>query len=178
MNGNLCGESTGEALSRWCAMLSSNNALSDFETAPTWFQQQPSDPPDFVNQTDPTDQNAVSTGCGMAFLSWLLSLGHGMASIAQEMVSLGDSGTLAQLYANLSGDLASNAWPKFKAAVQALPGGVTSDDPFNGASAAHLILANLRAVLCFAPTARTAAAAPAQCSRRSRRLQPPHVAYA
>src|SRR5947209_8583885 len=32
MNGNLCGESTGEALSRWCAAVCSNNALSDFTT--------------------------------------------------------------------------------------------------------------------------------------------------
>jgi len=38
MNGNLCGESTGEALSRWCAMVAGNNALSDFATAPTWVQ--------------------------------------------------------------------------------------------------------------------------------------------
>src|ERR1700731_1726955 len=30
MNGNLCGQSTGEALSRWCAMLAGNNALADF----------------------------------------------------------------------------------------------------------------------------------------------------
>jgi len=50
------------------------------------------------------------------------------------MVSLGDSGTLAQLYAKLSRDSASNAWPTFQAAWQALPGGVTNDDPFGGAS--------------------------------------------
>src|SRR5579864_2369229 len=29
MNGNLCGESTGEALSRWCAMVIGNNSLAD-----------------------------------------------------------------------------------------------------------------------------------------------------
>jgi hypothetical protein len=52
------------------------------------------------------------------------------------MVALGDSGTLAALYAQLTGDAATNAWPKFQAAVQALPGGVTSDDPFNGFSQA------------------------------------------
>jgi hypothetical protein len=50
------------------------------------------------------------------------------------MVSLGDAGTLAQLYANLTGDSASNAFSNFLAAVQALPNGVTNDDPFNGAS--------------------------------------------
>src|SRR3974390_720683 len=55
MNGNLCGESTGEALSRWCAAFVSNNALSDFASAPQWFND---GMPDYVDQTDNTDQNA------------------------------------------------------------------------------------------------------------------------
>jgi hypothetical protein len=92
--------------------------------------------PDWVTRTEQTDQDAVSTGCGMAFISWLLGQGHRLAQIAQAMVGLGDSGTLAALYAQLTGDSASNAWPKFQAAVQALPGGVTTDDPFNGMSQA------------------------------------------
>ncbi|MBV9804689.1 MAG: hypothetical protein JO130_15920 [Solirubrobacterales bacterium] len=133
MNGNLCGYSNGEALSRWCAAVVGSNALSDFATAPTWAQN---GMPDWVDQTEQTDQDAVSTGCGMAFISWLLSQGHHLAQIAQAMVSLGDSGTLAELYAQLTGDAASNAWSKFQAAVNALPGGVTSDDPFNGFSQA------------------------------------------
>lgn len=129
MGGNLCGESTGEALSRWCAATTSNNALSDFATAPAWAQD---GMPDYVNDTDPTDQNPDSTGCGMAFVSWLLSLGETMPGVAQAMVSLGDSGTLADLYQQLTGDAADNAWSKFIAAVEALPGGVTTDDPFGG----------------------------------------------
>jgi hypothetical protein len=48
------------------------------------------------------------------------------------MVGLKDPGTLATLYAQLTNDAGANAWPKFQAAVQALPNGVTSDDPFNG----------------------------------------------
>src|SRR6266478_7204615 len=36
MGGDLCGVSTGEALSRWCATTTSNNALDDFATAPQW----------------------------------------------------------------------------------------------------------------------------------------------
>src|SRR6516162_3871540 len=131
MGGNLCGVSTGEALSRWCASVIGNDALADFATAPQWAQ---SGMPDYVNQTDPTDQNADSTGCGMAFLSWLMSQGYGLDQIAQVMVSLGDAGTLAQLYANLTSDLASNALPAFLAAVQSLPNGVTNDDPFGGAA--------------------------------------------
>jgi hypothetical protein len=170
MNGNLCGVSTGEALSRWCATVSSNNALSDFATAPTWFQDGMQD---FVNQSDPTDQNADSTGCGMAFLSWLLSQGHGLDMIAQSMVSLTDSGTLAQLFASLTGAAAANAWPSFKAAVQALPSGVTNDDPFGGTSAAHQILANMRAALITATVGNLSAAPAARCSTKSRRLVPP-----
>src|SRR3984957_5934172 len=87
MGGNLCGESTGEALSRWCAATIGNNALSDFATAPQWAQD---GMPDYVNHTDPTDGNADSTGCGMAFLSWLMSKGYSLGQIAQEMVGLGD----------------------------------------------------------------------------------------
>jgi len=129
MGGNLCGASTGEALSRWCATKTSNNALSDFATAPTWFQN---GTPDFVNVTEPTDGNPISTGCGMAFLSWLLSQNFTLAQIAPVMVSLGDAGTLAQLYSNLTGNPETSAFPTFMNAIQNLPNGVTNDDPFAG----------------------------------------------
>jgi hypothetical protein len=136
MGGNLCGLSTGEALSRWCAAAIDQNALSDFATGPAWAD---AGMPDFVNLTDQTDQNAVSTGCGMVFLSWLQgSLHLGLDKIAQAMVALGDGGTLADLYARLTGNAASNAWPNFQAAVQSLPQGVTNDDPFGGLSPALL----------------------------------------
>jgi len=131
MGGNLCGASTGEALSRWCAAVVGGNALSDFATAPQWAQD---GMPNYVDQTAPTDQDADSTGCGMAFLSWLMSQGYALSTISPAMVALGDQGTLAQLYGNLTGAVTSNAWPTFLAAVQALPGGVTSDDPFGGAA--------------------------------------------
>ena len=132
MNGNLCGLSTGEALSRWCAAMVSNNALSDFATAPTWADD---GRPNWVDTTEPTDQGVDSTGCGMAFLSWLLSKGHSLSQVAQAMVVRGDAGTLAQLYAQLTGDVDTNAWPKFIAAIDALAGGVTSDDPFDALAA-------------------------------------------
>jgi len=201
MGGNLCGASTGEALSRWCAAVIGNHALADFTTAPQWAQD---GMPDYVNQTDPSDQNTDSTGCGMAFLSWLMSQGYGLDTIAQAMVALGDSGTLAQLYANLTADTATNAWPAFLAAVQALPTGVTTDDPFGGASqppqlahlapwtvalagkvfaailadvaagkAPHQIVAGVRAVLVAAPTAKPASAAAARCDAKHRRFLPP-----
>lgn len=204
MNGNLCGVSTGEALSRWCAAVIGNKALVDFTTAPQWAQD---GSPDYVNQTDPTDQNADSTGCGMAFLSWVMSRGYGLDKIAQAMVSLGDSGTLAQLYAKLTSDLASNAFPTFMDAVHALTNGVTSDDPFGGATqpsqlahlapwtvalagkvfaailadiaagkADHQIVATVRAVLVTAPTAMRESASAVRCYPKSRRLLPPNIA--
>lgn len=133
MNGRLCGFSTGEALSRWCAAVVGANALADFTTAPQWAQD---GMPNWVDQTGQTDQDQDSTGCGMAFMSWLLSQGHSLGQAAQAMVALGDAGTLAQLYAQLSGDQAGNAWPTFSAAVNALPNGVTSDDPFGALATA------------------------------------------
>ena len=110
MGANLCGVSTGEALSRWCAAVVGTNALADFATAPAWAQR---GMPDFVNKTDGTDQNEISTGCGMAFLSWLQRLGYPLNAIAPAMVQLGTSGTLAQLYAKLPSGPESDAWSKF-----------------------------------------------------------------
>lgn len=167
MGGNLCGISTGEGLSRWCAAVIGNNALADFVTAPTWVADGMQD---FVDQTDPTDQNADSTGCTMAFLSWLMSQSFSLNQIAPAMVSLGDSGTLAQLYAQLTGDSASNAWSKFQNAVNALPGGVTSDDPFGGAPPnAQLARPALEKI---ARAEKPSTAAP-RCLPKSHRLVPP-----
>ena len=129
MGGNLCGVSTGEGLSRWCATVIGNNALSDFVTAPTWQQDGMQD---FVDQTDPTDGSPDSTGCAMAFLSWLMSQGHTLSQIAQAMVNRGANGTLAQLYADLGAGSAGDAWNNFTIAVQNLNGPISSDDPFGG----------------------------------------------
>lgn len=110
-----------------------SNALTDFATAPQWAQD---GMPDWVDQPEHTDQDPDSIGCGMAFLSWLISEGHGLGQVAQTMVSLGDDGTLAGLYGRLTGDAPGNAWAKFISAVDALPGGVTSDDPFDALATA------------------------------------------
>ena len=200
MNGNLCGESTGEALSRWCAAVIGNNVLADFATAPQWVSDGMAN---WVDQTENTDQDADSTGCGMAFLSWLMSKGYGLEKIAPAMVNLGNSGTLAQLYSSLTGDSASNAWTNFQNAINALPNGsasITNDDPFSGLAnpmqMTHLaprsaelvgrvfasIVADLSAGhdpdqiaanirAAMVPAARSAA--PAVCSPKSKRLLPP-----
>jgi len=141
MGGNLCGVSTGEALSRWCAASVSNNALGDFGTAPTWFNDGAQD---FVSQTDPTDRNADSTGCGMAFISWLLSQNNALGTIAQGLVGLGANATFAQLYGNLTGNDPSTAYLTFMGAVQGLSGGVTSDDPFGAMTSVQTALASIR----------------------------------
>ena len=178
MNGNLCGESTGEALSRWCAAVIGNNALADFATAPQWVQDGTAN---WVDKTEDTDQDGDSIGCGMAFLSWLMSTGYALDMIAPAMVSLGDSGTLAQLYAKLTGDSASNAWSKFQTAIRTLPNGVTSDDPFNAfTAAAAAVPATVPAQLAAGTTetqSRKEAAAPTAskgvCQPKSHRLLPP-----
>jgi hypothetical protein len=133
MNGRLCGLSTGEALSRWCAAVVGQNALADFATAPQWAQDGRHN---WVDQTAPTDTDPDSIGCGMAFLSWLISEGHKLSEIAPAMVRLGDSGTLAELHGELTGAAPSGAWPAFTAAVNGLAGGVRSDDPFNALASA------------------------------------------
>jgi hypothetical protein len=140
MGGNLCGVSTGEALSRWCALVVGNNALADFATAPAWAKK---GMPDFVDNTDGTDQNEVSTGCGMAFLSWLQKLGFSLNRIAPSMVKLGTAGTLAQLYATLTSSPQSGAWLKFNAAARALPR-ITNDDPFSTKTGPGIHVAGLR----------------------------------
>jgi hypothetical protein len=127
MGGNLCGVSTGEALSRWCANAASNNALGDFATAPSWYADGMAN---WVDNINPTDGDGDSIGCGMAFISWLLSQGYTLSQIAQGMVALGDSGLFCVLYGNLTGDDPANAWSKFTAAVNGLPYGVVNDDPF------------------------------------------------
>ena len=143
MGGNLCGVSTGEALSRWCAASVSKNALGDFATAPTWFND---GTPDFVSKTDPTDRSADSTGCGMVFISWLLSQNFELGAIARGLVALGAGGTFSKLYGALTGKDPKTAWTMFMTAVNGLSGGVTSDDPFAAMKSVQAALAAIRPV--------------------------------
>jgi hypothetical protein len=128
MGGKLCQVSTGEALSRWCGAITSDNALADYAKAPQWAMDGMSD---YVTKTDPTDSNDDSIGCGMAFISWLLHKGSSFNDIARGLVELGAEGTFAELYKHLT-STTSDPWPLFLADVQGLAGGVTTDDPFFG----------------------------------------------
>jgi hypothetical protein len=120
-----CGASNGEALSRFLAELLSggpDGSLADFATGPSWDQ---SGRPNYIDATDPTDQNPISTGCGIVYLYWMLSKGYTAAQITQAGCP---DGTLASNYQALTG--VANAWAAFSAAVNALTTGIKSDDPW------------------------------------------------
>jgi hypothetical protein len=112
----------------------------------------------------------------MAFISWLMSQGQGLEKIAPAMVALGDAGTFAQLYAMLMADDAGNAWPKFQSAIQALPNGVTNDDPFGALPASVNNIAKAAKALSAVarPPAAKAAMAMGVCQPKSKRLLPPN----
>jgi hypothetical protein len=120
-----CGGSNGEALSRFLAELESGGpggALAAFATGPAWSQ---AGRPDWIDATEPTDQDAVSTGCGVVYLYWMLSKGFTAAQITQAGCP---DGTMASNYQALTG--AATAWADFSAALGGLSGTITSDDPW------------------------------------------------
>lgn len=123
-----CGDSAGEALSRVLATVAYPAQLDGFATASSWLN---SPRADYVTQSEGTDQDYVSTGCGTLFLNYLVSqLGHGLDTVVQAGGS-----SLADTYAKVTGDSASNAFPAFSALLaSAFPAGQTvslaDDNPF------------------------------------------------
>jgi hypothetical protein len=118
-----CGSSNGEALSRFHAELASGGpkgALVDFGTGPAWAQ---AGYPNWVDATEPTDQDDVATGCGVLYIWWMVSRGFTPAQITRA-----GGATLAANYRVLTGQ--TTAWSDFDAAVRTLPRGITSDDPW------------------------------------------------
>ena len=76
-----CGFSNGEGLSRFCAEQETPaGTLSAFVTGPAWAQ---AGFPDWVTQTEQTDQDAVSTGCSIVYIYWMRSLGYTIPQIVQ-----------------------------------------------------------------------------------------------
>ena len=125
-----CGGSNGEALSRFLAELESGGpagALAAFATGPTWDR---AGRPNWIDASESTDQDAVSTGCGIVYLYWMMSKGHTAAQITQAGCP---DRSLASNYTALTGS--TNAWLDFSAAVAGLAGGVTSDNPWGAAAA-------------------------------------------
>jgi hypothetical protein len=103
--GTDCGANGGEALSRFGAELASPGALDDFATVPTWLN---GGRVDWINHSDPTDLNAVSTGCALAFIYWLNVIGgHSPLYICQN-----PGVTMADTYKSLTGDT-RNAYTLF-----------------------------------------------------------------
>ena len=125
-----CGGSNGEALSRFLAELESGGpagALAAFATGPAWDK---AGRPNWIDSTEPTDQDAVATGCGVVYLYWMMSKGYTAAQITQAACP---DGSLTSNYTALT--RGTNAWRDFSAAVAGLAGGVTSDDPWGAAAA-------------------------------------------
>ena len=115
-----CGGSNGEGLSRFCAEQETPaGTLSAFATGPAWAQ---AGFPDWVTTTEATDQNAVSTGCTVVYLYWMVSLGFTIPQIAQAA-----GATLSANYQALTKK--TSAYQDLLAAVQGLT--VTSDNPFS-----------------------------------------------
>ena len=115
-----CGFSNGEGLSRFCAEVDTppGSFPSWGITGPSWVS---AGYPDWVNTTEQTDRNYVSTGCAVLYLYWMLSLGY-----SKEQVIQAGGATLADNYQKLTGK--NTAYADLKAAVQAVT--VTSDNPF------------------------------------------------
>jgi hypothetical protein len=142
MNNFLCGLSTGEALSRWCAYKIAGNVLPDYATAKLWLIF---GTPDYISRTAQTDRDPYSIGCGVVFLSWLQSqkmgLGIPLDVIAPHMVTLGNAGTFADLYAIVTGKPKTDAYLDLQKAIAAaggsykLAGSKYGDDVFNALGA-------------------------------------------
>lgn len=125
-----CGGSNGEALSRFLAELESggpDGVLSGYATGPAWDQ---AGRPDWIDATDPTDTQPISTGCGVVYLYWMLSQGYTAAQITQAGCP---DGTLSSNYQALTGN--GSAWGDFSTAVSGLAG-IAGDNPW-GPVAAH-----------------------------------------
>jgi hypothetical protein len=120
-----CGGSNGEALSRFLAQQTSggpDGALAEFATGSLWYR---AGQPDWIDATDPTDQDMVSTGCGVVYLYWMQSRGFTPAQITQAGCS---DGTLRSNYAALTGR--AGAWADFEAALAGLSGAIAQDNPW------------------------------------------------
>jgi hypothetical protein len=129
-----CGFSNGEGLSRFCAEQETpSGTLDGFATGPAWVD---AGCPDWVTQTEQTDRKAVSTGCAVVYIYWMLSLGHGIPEIVQA-----GGATLAENYQALTGE--TSAYPDLVAAVNAHKP-VTSDNPFLSGLVKHRTYATER----------------------------------
>jgi hypothetical protein len=121
-----CGASNGEGLSRVLATELYPDELDGFSTAAAWLD---SPRPDWVSKTDPTDQNAVSTGCAVLFLNYLrYQLNYSWPQVVQAA-----GATLDGTYRSLTGK--TGGFAPFKAILDShfppgRPSGLHTDNPF------------------------------------------------
>lgn len=115
-----CGYSNGEALSRFFAELETppNTLPEGFITGPSWQQ---AGYPDWVSRTESTDQDEVSTGCGIVYIYWLRSKGF-----SSQQITRAGGATLADNYRTLTGK--TTAYADLRAAVTGIT--IVSDNPF------------------------------------------------
>jgi hypothetical protein len=115
-----CGYSNGEGLSRYFAEQDAppGSFPSWGITGPSWAQ---AGFPDWINNTEQTDHDYVSTGCAIVYIYWMRSLGF-----VKRQIVLAGGATLAANYQTLTGK--TTAYQDLIAALNGLP--VTSDNPF------------------------------------------------
>jgi hypothetical protein len=122
-----CGASNGEGLSRVLATALYPAELDGYATAAAWLDTP--DRPDWVDQTESTDQDSVATGCSVLFLNYL----NTQLRYAWDQIAQAGAPTLAQTYTNLTGN--SDGWTPFRQHLDAAfplgtPSGLTTDNPY------------------------------------------------
>jgi hypothetical protein len=123
-----CGYSNGEAFSRVLPTVLNPAWRAGFSTGNSWLNSTNPSRPDWVTNTEPTDQDVVSIGCGSLFLNYLAyQLNFGWTDI----VSAG-APTLGETAANLG---LQNAFGDFAALLArhyppGIPVFLPDDDPF------------------------------------------------
>jgi hypothetical protein len=126
-----CLASNGEGLSRVLATAHYPAELGYFYSAATWLNE---GRPDFINVTDPSDNDYLSIGCAVLFLNYL----RYQLNFAWNEIVQGGGPTLAQTYSNLTGSKpaeSNGCLQQFKAFLQAhYPEGtrvtIMTDNPF------------------------------------------------
>jgi hypothetical protein len=117
-----CGGSNGEALSRYLAetLVPDTQTAALFASTPVWDQDGRAD---WIDQTEGTDQDYDSIGCGMAYLYWMAE------TFTVSRITQAGGSTLEQNYETLTG-----SFDAYDALMAVLPseGTITTDDPFVG----------------------------------------------
>ncbi|MBV8067311.1 MAG: hypothetical protein JO113_04985, partial [Candidatus Eremiobacteraeota bacterium] len=120
-----CSQSIGEGLSRVALAELYPDELPPFATAASWLN---SGRPNFVDFNNPTDQDAISTGCVTLFINYLrFQLGFSMERIVRAGAG-GGTKCLRDVFGNLTG--LSDAFDPFAGLLQgAFPIGNPLPDP-------------------------------------------------